>query len=332
MKTFRKIQLSLVLVFCSAFLFGQRLPPHLDSLMKAGVALNDQGKFDDAIARYDEVLKAEPNYIIALYEKGFSLSAAGRGDDAIPCFEKVIASHQVPNAYAALANIYDNRGDYVQAEKYYQQGIAAFPNYGSLWYNLGLCYLHQKKYQQAESAAVESIKMNPKHTASYQVYGFANYFQGKNAMALLGLSNFLMLLPPMQQGKVASAIVKQILNAKPDPKAGPIAKMQQEAIAKAAVSATEGKTGLNGADSISLQLKSVFKAVNEQAAQYNSPFFEKYFAGFFGAMANTEHMDIFARVITVGLWPQDNVIWLGAHVDGLKNYDTWKNTQTRVMQ
>ncbi|HEY9533047.1 MAG TPA: tetratricopeptide repeat protein [Mucilaginibacter sp.] len=319
-------------LICSAVLFAQNKNPGVDSLLKQGVALNDAGKFAEAITKYDEALKIEPNNMTALYEKGYTLSVSGKADEAIPCFEKVIASRQMPNAYVALANIYDTRGDFTQAEKYYTQGIAAYPNYGSLWYNLGLCYLHQKKYEQAGAAAVESIKINQKHVASYQIYGFANYFQGKNAMALLGLSNFLMLVPPIQQGRVASAIVKQILNAKPDAKAEPMAKMQQEIIAKAVASATVGKTDLKGADSVSLQLKSAFKAINEQSAQYKSAFFEKYFGDFFGALANSDHMDVFTRVITVGLWPQENVIWLGTHIDGLKTYDAWKSSQTRVIQ
>jgi len=175
MKTYHKLWLALTLMlFCSTVLLAQQGGSHTqtDSLLKQGVALNDAGKFADAIAKYDEVLKTDPNNITAMYEKGFSLSAAGKNDEAILCFEKVIASRQMPNAYVALANIYDNRSDFARAEKYYQQGIATFPNYGSLWYNLGLSYIRQKKYTQAEAAATESIKINPKHVASYQVYGY----------------------------------------------------------------------------------------------------------------------------------------------------------------
>jgi len=331
MKPYRKALLVLVILVYQTALFAQSLPPHLDSLMKAGVILNDQGKFAEAIAKYEEVLKAEPNNMTALYEKGFSLSAAGKNDEAIPCFETVIASHQLPNAYVALANIYDNRSDFAQAEKYYQQGIAVFPNYGGLWYNLGLSYVKQKKYAQAESAAVESIKINPKHAGSYQVYGYSTYFQGKTAMALMCLSNFLLFNPPQQQARVSAIIVKQILSGAPNPQTDPVAKAQQETIAKAVASSLAGKTNLKPVDSVNLELTSAFKAIKDQSGQYNSTFFARYFGDFFGAIGESNNMDVFTHVITVSLNPQENLAWLKAHPDDIKAFNTWLTTQKRMM-
>lgn len=330
MKTYRSLLLVTALLFYPPFLFAQQgAHAQTDSLLKQGVTLNDAGKFAEAIAKYDEVLKTEPNNITAMYEKGFSLSVSGKADEAIPCFEKVIASHQLPNAYVALANIYDNRSDFAQAEKYYQQGIAAFPNYGSLWYNLGLSYIRQKKYNQAEAAAIESIKLNPKHVASYQVYGYATYFQGKNAMALMGLSNFLMFNPPPQQARVGATMVRRILNGTSNQGTDPLAKIQQETIARAVASATSGKANLKTADSVSLQLTSSFKAIKEQSARYSSPFFAKFFGDFFGAMAESNYMDVFSRVITVSLAPQENIGWLKSHADDAKAFNVWLSTQKR---
>jgi len=330
MRPYRSLSLVVALLFYSAVLFAQQTThAPIDSLLKQGVTLNDAGKFAEAVAKYDEVLKTEPNNMTAMYEKGFSLSIAGKNDEAIPCFEKVIASRQIANAYVALANIYDNRNDFVQAEKYYQQGIAAFPNYGSLWFNLGLSYMRQKKYSQAEAAAIESIKLNPKHVASYQVYGYATYFQGKSAMALMGISNFLMFNPSPQQARVGATIVRQITNGVPNSGTDPLAKIQQETIAKAVGAATTGKANLKAVDSVSLQLTSAFKAIKEQSGQYSSPFFEKFFGDFFGAMANSNYMDVFAHVITVSLSPQENLAWLKSHIDDAKAFNVWLSAQKR---
>lgn len=329
MKTCHRLLLTLTFLICSAVLFAQNKNPGVDSLLKQGVALNDAGKFAEAIAKYDEALKIEPNNMTALYEKGYTLSVSGKPAEAIPCFEKVIASRQMPNAYVALANIYDTRGDFTQAEKYYTQGIAAYPNYGSLWYNLGLCYLHQKLYPQAQSAATRSIKLNQKHAASYQIYGVAAYFQDKNAEALMGLSNFLLFNPPPQQAKVACVLVRGILVASPSPNAGPVAKMQQETIAKAATSATAGKTNLTAADSLTMQLTAVYKAIKAQEDQYGSVFFSKYFGNYFGDVADSNYMDIFTRFITVSLSPHDNLAWLKAHQDDIKAFNAWLKTEKR---
>jgi tetratricopeptide (TPR) repeat protein len=43
-------------------------------LIKEGVALHDRGDYDGAIAKYEEVLKDNPNNVLALYEQSYSYS------------------------------------------------------------------------------------------------------------------------------------------------------------------------------------------------------------------------------------------------------------------
>lgn len=332
MKIFNKIFFTLLLFISSSLLFAQNNNGHLDSLVRQGIVLNDAGKFSEAIAKYDEVLKVAPSNMTAVYEKGFSLSLSGKNDEAIPCFEKVIAATKMSNAYTALANIYDNQGSFDKAQGVYKQGISTYPDNGSLWYNLSLSYLRQKKYNQAELAAVESIKINPRHVASHQTYAFATYFQGKNAMALLGLSNFLMFTPSPQQASVACEILNQILHSSADANAGPIEKLQQQTIAKTIAAVIVGKTNLTAADSLSLQLTAVFKVIKAQEDQYQSPFFSKYFGDFFGALANTTYMEVFTHFITIARSPKDNIAWLKSHPDEVKDFNIWISAQKRVTE
>ena len=43
--------------------------------IEAGIKLHDAGKFDEAIAKYEEVLKLSPANMTALYELAFSFAA-----------------------------------------------------------------------------------------------------------------------------------------------------------------------------------------------------------------------------------------------------------------
>jgi len=63
MKNYYRSFLTLLLLFSAITLFAQERPAtHTDSLMRAGIALHDAGKFTEALAKYEEVLKFIPNH------------------------------------------------------------------------------------------------------------------------------------------------------------------------------------------------------------------------------------------------------------------------------
>ncbi|MFD2873209.1 tetratricopeptide repeat protein [Mucilaginibacter ximonensis] len=328
MKTYRSLALIIILSLSVNALFAQNKPSHTDSLMKAGIALTDAGKFAEAVAIYDEVLKASPDSKPVLYEKAITLNIMGKHDDAIIILEKLLTSISTPNVYAALGDAYDMKGDFDKATSYYTKGISLWPKDRNLWLNLSVSYSRQKKYPQAQAAAAEAIKADPRHARSYQNYAVAAYLQGKNAEALLGLSNYLMF-GSNNQSLGACNVIKSILYAKPNTNADPVAKLEQETIAGAVTVATAGKTGLAPIDSLVLQLTASYKAIQSQENQFGSSFFARYFGDFFGAIATTNYMDTYTRFIAVSLSPQDNIAWLKAHNDDVKAFNIWLNTQKR---
>jgi tetratricopeptide (TPR) repeat protein len=79
------------------------------SLIKEGVQLNNAGKYAEAIDKYNQALKIDPENVYADYELAFSLFALNKGKEAIPYLEKVIKANSSLNAgaYDLLGNIYD---------------------------------------------------------------------------------------------------------------------------------------------------------------------------------------------------------------------------------
>jgi Tfp pilus assembly protein PilF len=332
MKTCRSLLFTLTLSICVNTLFAQTQASHTDSLMRSGIALTDAGKFTEAIAKYDEVLRAMPGAKPVLYEKATTLTAMGKYDDAIAIFEKLLADTKTPNIYAGIGDAYDMKGDYQTASNYYLKGIAQWPKDRNLWFNLSVCYTRQKKYPQAQGAAAEAIKADPRHFTSYRNYAIAAYLQGRNAEALLGLSNYLVFPMPPNQSAGACQILRQILRASPKPDVEPIAKLQQETIANAVGAATVGKENLKPIDSLNLQLTAVYKAIKAQEDQYGSPFFSKYFGNYFGDIATSNYMDVFTHVVAISLSPQENLAWLKGRLDDVKSFNQWLASQKRVME
>lgn len=119
-------------------------------LIKQGVQLNDQGKYAEAIDKYNQALKIDPENIHANYELAFSLFASGKGDDGIPYVEKTIKGSDSPSLTAAsydlLGSIYDQDHQPQKAIEAYKNGIKIKPDYQRLHYNLGIAYFRNKQY------------------------------------------------------------------------------------------------------------------------------------------------------------------------------------------
>ncbi len=146
------IPVCLLLLLPTAASFAQtRTPspttPEQEKVLRAAVALNDQGKVDEAIAQYQAVLAESPDNVMALYElaysyaekKDFAKSAetAKRGTE--------YKSELLASFYDVLASALDSSGQTEQAIAAYEQGIKAVPDAGTLYHNLAVTYLETVK-------------------------------------------------------------------------------------------------------------------------------------------------------------------------------------------
>jgi Flp pilus assembly protein TadD len=57
-------------------------------LIKKGIALGNQGKYDEAIKCFNEAIRLDPKEVDAWNNKGVALKALGRTDEAGPAFAK----------------------------------------------------------------------------------------------------------------------------------------------------------------------------------------------------------------------------------------------------
>jgi tetratricopeptide (TPR) repeat protein len=135
-----------------------------EAFFNRGNLLQDQGKFEDAIADYTRTVEIDPNYACAYIHRGNAFKS-------------------VKNTVSAIAD--------------YKQAIVLSPNDGLAYHNLGELYLVKGNYEEAISEFTKAIKRKPTTlVASYYERGRAYSEQNQLVKALEDFNNAVEIAPP----------------------------------------------------------------------------------------------------------------------------------------
>lgn len=316
----------------------------VSDLIKQGVNLNDQGKYDEAIDKYNEALKLEPDNAQANYEMAFTLLRSGKGNDGIPFVEKTIKANPglqlTAASYDLLGSIYDQGHETAKAIEAYKTGIQLNPKYQRLYYNLGLTYFRNKQFAEAEANAAESIKLDPKHGGSQRMYALVCFHQNKRVNALMGFCSYLLLDPQNLQAAEAYGNIQHILQGgvlKDGSGRNTIilsSKGNQEnqalnlSISMAALSGQKNK--LTGMDLLEYELKGIFTIAGETSEEKtDKSFFDKFFSAYFYKLAKSDNMPAFTRLISLSANKESNTKWMNDNDKLVKDLDNWVATTER---
>src|SRR6516225_5399647 len=113
-----------------------------------GIAYDDRGDGDRAIADYDQAIRLNPNFADAYNNRGIAYRAKGQPDRAI--------------------------ADYDQA-------IRLNPNFAMAFYNRGIAYYFQKDFDRAIADYDQAIQFNANNVQAYKNRGLAKRAKGDSA-------------------------------------------------------------------------------------------------------------------------------------------------------
>jgi len=316
----------------------------VSDLVKQGVELNDQGKYAEAIAKYQEALKIEPENNQANYEMAFSLMASGKGNEGIPYVEKTIkgstSNALTAASYDLLGSIYDEGKQSQKAIEAYQTGIKIRPDYQRLHFNLGIAYFRNKQYPEAEASAIDAIKLNPKHASSQRMYALVTFHQNKRMNALLGFCSFILLEPNGPRAAEAYNNIQHILQGgvlkdgdgrnsiQLSPKDNEETRILNLAISMTALAAQKQK--LSEADLLQYQLTHIFAMAGELTEKKtDKAFFDKFLIDFFYKLAKSDNMPAFTHLVMQTNGKEENTKWMSENADKVKALNDWIATTAR---
>jgi len=155
-------------------------PQYPDALNNLGLALQAQGKLDEAIARYHEALAIKPQYPKALNNLGLALHAQGKLGEAIARYHEALAiKPQFPEAQNNLGNALQEQGKLDEAIARYHEALAIEPQYPEALNNLGLALKAQGKLGEAIARYHEALAIKPQYPEALNNLGDALQKQGK---------------------------------------------------------------------------------------------------------------------------------------------------------
>ena len=127
-----------------------------------GAFLVEQGRYEKALAQFDEALRISPGYHAARKNKGAAFIDMGRFDEAVATFNELLrVAPDWPNAHYWLGVAYARKGTYHQAVGPFKEALRLRPDWPEAYNDLALVYLLLGNYDLAIENYRQALRLRP---------------------------------------------------------------------------------------------------------------------------------------------------------------------------
>ena len=339
-----KTYVLLVLLSCAIGTRALAQTASTRDLLKAGVQLYDEGKYDQALANYQQVLAAEPANDAARAELALTYNALGRNEEAKTACEQLLKRNPStsvgPTLYVTYGNSLDALGQFKQAEQAYREGMKRYPDSYALYYNLGVAQAGQRQYPAAIASLQQAVARNPGHASSHMSVGVLQLATGACVPGVLALGRFLVLEPTgaraaprlsqldqaMLQG--VNQVDSKTINLAISPtapgknkKADDFGPEEMMLAMSGALSFDEKNKDKTRLEKFSDQFGSLCKVMGELSAKSSGGFARTYYVPYFVALEKKGFVPAFTYLVHTS--QPDAQPWLAAHPAEVQVFQEW---------
>ncbi len=176
-----------------------------------GVQFYQQGKFDEAIAAFKDVLKEKPDFAEGYFNLGMAYLRKGDVDPAQEKIEKAIElKPDFIEGYFGLGQVYIEKKDEEKATEVFQKAIDIRPNDAKIYLNLGVLYFGLNKDDLALENLNKAKELDSLLPDTYYQLGLLYFKQGALEEAIHNFVEFLRLAPQAPEAEQVKDIIEEL--------------------------------------------------------------------------------------------------------------------------
>lgn len=331
----KKYLLAIIFCFCGVQAFSQegyvQRDALADKLIIEGIRLHDEGKYKSAIAKYNEALKIQRNYISALYEISLSYLAMKNYQKAIEYSNQLINLGNNPtyiDAVIVKATSLAKTNNRTDAINLLNSNLLKYPENYLLNYNLGIFYFENEEYRVALNYLKKAININPTEHEVYLIYAYTLKYLDMWVQSIYSFQFYLLNEPNNDEtSKTAFASMLSLFDkfnknsiSQSDEQLGllPLYEKLDELRLLYAFSEKNYDYFLTAS-------KIVFSSMDEVAetnAKNRRGIFWDLFIPVYASLINSEYFDTYSRYISSCYYPT-SFSWWQNNEEEVKNFKKW---------
>jgi len=137
------------------------------------VALTHDGRIDEALEQFRQVLNKNPKHLQTMINIGCIYLGRGDAAQALQIFTNTLAVWNIPLVRANLSVAYLQLGQFWEAIRHLKQTLALDPKLADAWTNLGSAYLRLNCLEKSISASFNALKLKPNLAMAHNNLGVA---------------------------------------------------------------------------------------------------------------------------------------------------------------
>jgi len=174
----------------------QPIPKEALDAYNLGVDHVDAGRMTDAIAAFQQAIKAKPDFAKAWLNLGVAYGRSGQIAEAIAAYQQTIKLQpDFADAWCNLGNRYDQSGRTRDAITALREAVKIKPDFAIAWYNLGNAYGHAGQTDEAIDAFQQVTKIKPDFVEAWNNLGFAYARADRNSEAVAAFQKAIRMRP-----------------------------------------------------------------------------------------------------------------------------------------